>query len=136
MAVSTSRPDAPRSSPTAKAAGTTGALGCSDESAWVSSKSREWPSAPLSSAATAGVQVLLSPNTVASPAPSSASASSIFNSDGVDSASRGAGGGARGAGGGQNHPFPEEIQRQHLGALQHLMRDFVEAQVVNVSGER
>src|SRR3954454_20004143 len=30
----------------------------------------------------------------------------------------------------------EEIQRQHLGALQHLMRDFVEAQVMNVSGER
>ena len=42
-----------------------GALACSEESAWVSSKSREWPSAPLSSAATAGVQVLLSPNTVA-----------------------------------------------------------------------
>ena len=32
-----------------------GALGCSEESAWVSSKSSEWPSAPLSSAATAGV---------------------------------------------------------------------------------
>src|SRR4051794_24806837 len=76
------------SSPTANAAGTTGALGCSEASAWVSSKSSEWPSAPLSSAATAGVQVLLSPNTVASPVPSSASASSIFNSDGVDSASR------------------------------------------------
>ncbi len=36
----------------------------------MSSKSREWPSAPLSSAATAGVQVLLSPNTVDSPLPS------------------------------------------------------------------
>src|SRR5229473_3288612 len=73
MAVSTSRPDAPVSSPTAKAAGTTGALACSEESACVSSKSREWPSAPLSRAATAGVQVLLSPNTVATPLPSSAS---------------------------------------------------------------
>ncbi|MGY4413273.1 hypothetical protein ACVWW4_005009 [Bradyrhizobium sp. LB7.1] len=71
----------------AKAAGTTGALGCSEESAWVSSKSREWPSAPLSSAATAGVQVLLSPNTVESPLASSASASSIFRIEGVDSAS-------------------------------------------------
>jgi hypothetical protein len=35
-----------------------------------------------------GVQVLLSPNTVDSPLPSSASASSIFSSDAVDSASR------------------------------------------------
>src|SRR5258708_6419100 len=88
MAVSTSRPDAPTISPTAKAAGTTGALGCSEESACVSSKSSEWPSAPLSSAATAGVQVLVSPNTVEGPFPSSASASSIFNSEGGDSASR------------------------------------------------
>ena len=88
MAVSTSRPEAPTISPTANAAGTTGALACSEESAWVSSKSSEWPSAPLSSAATAGVQVLLSPNTVDSPLPSSASASSILSSDGVDSASR------------------------------------------------
>ena len=39
-------------------------------------------------AATAGVQVLLSPNTVDSPLPSSASASSILSSDAVDSASR------------------------------------------------
>src|ERR1700730_14690819 len=67
MAVSTSRPEAPTISPTAKAAGTTGALACSEESAWVSSKSKEWPSAPFRSAATAGVHVLVSPNTVASP---------------------------------------------------------------------
>ena len=46
------------------------------------------PSAPLSRAATAGVQVLLSPNTVDSPLPSSASASNIPSSDAVDSASR------------------------------------------------
>ena len=38
--------------------------------------------------ATAGVQVLASPNTVDWPLPSSASASSILSSDGVDSASR------------------------------------------------
>src|SRR2546430_1500436 len=88
VAVSTSRPDAPTISPTANAAGTTGALGCSEESAWVSSKSSEWPSAPLRSAATAGVQVLLSPNTVDPPLPSSASASNIPSNDAVDSASR------------------------------------------------
>src|SRR5215213_6795730 len=124
MAVNTCLPEAPTISPTANAAGTTGALGCSEESAWVSSKSREWPSAPLSSAATAGVQVLLSPNTVDSPLASKASASSMFNSDGVDSAS----------------PRPdsaaEKIQRQHLGARQHLLGDVLEFQVDDVSGER
>src|ERR1700743_1978442 len=46
------------------------------------------PSAPLSNAATAGLHVLLSPNTVTSPLPSSASVSSILSSEGVDSASR------------------------------------------------
>src|SRR5579872_6027377 len=88
IAVSTSRPEAPTSSPTAKAAGTTGALGCSEASACVSSKSSEWPSAPLRSAAIAGVQALLSPNTVDSPRASSASVARVLNSEGVDSASR------------------------------------------------
>jgi len=38
----------------ARAAGTTGALGCSELSACVSSKSSEWPSVPFRSAAAAG----------------------------------------------------------------------------------
>ena len=55
MAASTSAPDDPAISPAAKAAGMTGAPGCSDASAWVSSKSSEWASAPLRNAAPAGV---------------------------------------------------------------------------------
>ena len=54
MAAINRRPSAPATSAAASAAGTIGALGCSEDSAWVSSKSREWASAPLTSAAPAG----------------------------------------------------------------------------------
>ena len=79
----------------------------------------------MSRAATAGLQVLLSPNTVASPLPSSASVSSIFEQR------------RRGF---RIAPRPDraaqEIERQHLGALQHFRRDVLEFQVGDVSGER
>ena len=53
IAAISSAPLAPAISAAASAAGTTGALGCSELSAWVSSKSSEWPKAPFSSAAAA-----------------------------------------------------------------------------------
>src|SRR4029079_4438800 len=136
MAVSTSRPDAPTISPTANAARTTGALGCSEESACVSSKSREWPSAPLSSAATAGVQVLLSPNPVDSPLASSFSASSIPSSEGADSPALRAPkqGGRRFRCAARGEGAAEEVERQHLGALQYLRRDIRKFQIGDIGG--
>jgi hypothetical protein len=55
MAAIRSRPLAPAISAAANAAGTMGALGCSEELAWVSSKSSEWASVPFSIAAPGGV---------------------------------------------------------------------------------
>ena len=55
MPASTSDPVAPAISPAAKAAGMTGAPGCNEPGACVSSKSSEWPSAALRQAAPAGV---------------------------------------------------------------------------------
>jgi len=55
MPASTSPPDAPTISPAARAAGITGAPGCSEPAACVSSKSSECASAPFSNAAPAGV---------------------------------------------------------------------------------
>ena len=91
----------------------------------MSSKSSEWPSAPLSSAATAGVQVLLSPNTVESPLPSSASASSILSSEGVDSASRRA-----------RMALPRKSSVSTLARSSTSRRDVLEFQVGDIGGER
>jgi hypothetical protein len=54
MAAIRARPSAPVISAAANAAGTMGALGCSEADACVSSKSSEWASVPFSIAAPGG----------------------------------------------------------------------------------
>ena len=68
----------------------TGALGCSELSAWVSSKSSEWPKAPFSSAAAAAPRRRSSPSTVQGPPASSPSRATIARIAGLESQSRAA----------------------------------------------
>jgi hypothetical protein len=58
----------PTISPAASAAGMTGAPGCREPAAWVSSKSSECASAPFRNAAPAGLYRAASPNTPELPA--------------------------------------------------------------------
>lgn len=107
-AASTSAPVAPRSSPTAKAAGSTTAVAWTRPPAWVSSKSRPWTRAPVPKAAAAEPIASRSPSTGA------CAEQPAGHRDGrVDHA--GPAGGQRGA-----HPVEQVTQRGPAGGGGHV----------------